>query len=94
MNTSFEAWSGHKPNVYHFMVFGSKAWARIPPDKRKSLQPQIKETIMVGYAEYSKVYMLFYPSSKKTFIERSLQFEEDPMQEIELVGGMLTSSNP
>ena len=39
----FEAWRGHKPNVSHFMVFGSKAWARIPPKKRKDLKPQIKE---------------------------------------------------
>ena len=23
--TPLEAWSGHKPNVSHFMVFGSKA---------------------------------------------------------------------
>ena len=36
--TPYEAWSGHKPNVSHFMVFGSKAWARIPPKKRKALQ--------------------------------------------------------
>ena len=43
----FEAWSGHKPNVSHFRVFCSKAWARIPPETRKELQTQIKEYIMV-----------------------------------------------
>ena len=42
---------------------------------------------MVGYYEYSKGYMLFYPSYKKTFIETSVQFEEEPMQEIKLVKG-------
>ena len=42
---------------------------------------------MVGYVEYEKVYNLFDPSSQKTFIEISVQFEEDPMQEIELVKG-------
>ena len=31
--TPYEAWSGHKPNVSHFRVFGSKAWARIPSEK-------------------------------------------------------------
>ena len=41
--TPFEAWSGHKPNVSHFMVFGSNAWARIPPEKRKALKPKIKD---------------------------------------------------
>ena len=41
--TPYEAWFGHKPNVSHFKVFGSKAWARIPPEKRKALQNQRKE---------------------------------------------------
>ena len=70
--TPFEAWSGHKPNVSHFRVFGSKAWARILPEKRKSLQAQSKESIMVGYVEYENGYKLFDPSSQKTFIERSV----------------------
>ena len=42
---------------------------------------------MVGYAEYTNGYKLFDPSSQKTFIERSVQFEEEPMQEVELVEG-------
>ena len=33
--TSYEAWMGHKPSVSHFRVFGSKAWDKIPPKKRK-----------------------------------------------------------
>ena len=37
--TTFEAWSGYKPNVSHFRVFGSKDLARIPPEKRKAMQP-------------------------------------------------------
>ena len=35
--TPFEGWSGHKPDVTHFRIFGSKAWARIPIEKRKDL---------------------------------------------------------
>ena len=35
--TPFASWSGHKPNVSHFRVSISKAWARIPPEKRKAL---------------------------------------------------------
>ena len=49
--TPFKAWSGHKPNISHFKVFGSKSWARITPKKRNDLQPQRKESIMVGYSE-------------------------------------------
>ena len=45
----YEAWFGQKPNISHFKIFGSRAWARIPSEKRKDLQPQSKECIMVGY---------------------------------------------
>ena len=41
--TPFKSWSGHKPDVSHFEIFGSKAWARIPTKKRKDLQPEIQE---------------------------------------------------
>ena len=33
--TPFEAWSGHKPYVTHFRIFGSKAWARILTKKEE-----------------------------------------------------------
>ena len=42
---------------------------------------------MVGYSKYGNLYNLFDPTYHKTFIERSVQFEEDPMQEIELAQG-------
>ena len=44
--TPFEAWSGHKPDVTHFRIFGSKAWARIPTEKRKALQPQSQDFLI------------------------------------------------
>ena len=47
---------------------------------------------MVGYSEYEKWYKLVYPSSQNTFIERSVQFEEEPMPEPKLAPG--ESSNP
>ena len=46
--TPFETWSGHKPDVTHFKIFGSKAWARIPTEKRKDLQNQSQECLFVG----------------------------------------------
>ena len=42
---------------------------------------------MVGYAEYAKGYNLLDPSSHKILIERSVQLEEETMQEIKLVKG-------
>jgi hypothetical protein len=37
--TPYEAWSCLKPEVTHFHIFGSRAWARIPYEKRKALDP-------------------------------------------------------
>ena len=53
--TPFEAWSGRKPNVTHLRIFGSRAWARIPTEKRKALQPQSQECLFFGYSEDSKI---------------------------------------
>ena len=37
--TPSESYFGHKPDVSNLRVFGSTAWARIPLDKRRDLQP-------------------------------------------------------
>ena len=74
--TQYEAWFGEKPDVSNFRIFGTKAWARIPTEKRKALQPQRKECLMVVYGEYTKGYKLFDTSNSKTFVERSVKFKE------------------
>ena len=43
--TPYEAWFGHKPNISHFRIFGSREWARIPSEKRKALQPNGKKNV-------------------------------------------------
>ena len=42
---------------------------------------------MFGYAKYENGYNIFDSSSHKTFIERSVQFEEEHIQEVELLEG-------
>ena len=56
--TPKEAWSKIKPDVSHFRVFGCEAWAHIPDEKRKALQPKSEKCIFVGYSEYVKGYRL------------------------------------
>ena len=72
--TPFEALYGHKPNVSHLRVFGSKAWSKIPLDKRKDFQAQSSGCILLGYVEYEKDYKLMEVSTTICFIERSVQF--------------------
>ena len=46
---------------------------------------------MVGYGEDTKGYKLFDPSTHKTFIERSVQFEEEIIPDFELAPGECSS---
>ena len=87
----FESWSGHKPDVTHFRIFGSNAWARIPTEKMKDLQPQRQECLFVGYFEYSKGYNVINLRTQIDFIERSVQFEEEPLTATEIAE---SSSSP
>ena len=89
--TPYKAWFGHKPNVLNFRIFGTRAWAQIPSEKRKALQPQRKECIMVGYGEDTKGYKLFDTSTLNTFVEISVQFEEEPITYFELAPGECSS---
>jgi hypothetical protein len=74
--TPYEAWSGHKPEVTYFCIFGSCAWARIPSKKRKALDPQSIECIFVACPDSVKGYRLIDLSSDRLIIERSVQFNE------------------
>ena len=62
--TPYETWFVHKANVSHFIIFGSRTWAQIPSEKRKDLQPQRKECMMVCYGEAQRVIIyLTHPHS-------------------------------
>ena len=92
--TPYEAWFGEKPYVSNFRIFETKAWERIPSDKRKALQPQRKECLMVGYGEDTKGYNLFDTSIGKSFVVRSVKFEEEPIPYFELAPGDCSSPQP
>ena len=53
--THFEAYFGHKLDVSNLRVFGSTAWARIPLDKKRDLQPQSIEFFLLGILMNQKV---------------------------------------
>jgi hypothetical protein len=62
--------------VTHFCIFSSRAWAWIPYEKRKALDPQSTKHIFVGYPDGMKRYRLIDISLDQINIERSVQFEE------------------
>jgi hypothetical protein len=62
--TSFEAWTSDKPDVTHFHIFGSRAWAHIPSEKMKALDPHSTPCIFVGYPDDVKGHRLIDPSTE------------------------------
>jgi hypothetical protein len=75
--TPEEDWTKIKPYVSHFCVFGSIAWAYIPNEKRKALQPKSEKCIFVSYSEDVKCYRLLQPHCNEIIIRRDVKFDEN-----------------
>jgi hypothetical protein len=75
--TPEEAWTKIKPGVSHLCVFGSIAWAHIPNEKRKALQPKSEKCIFVGYSEDVKGYRLLQTHCNEIIIRRDVKFDEN-----------------
>ena len=75
--TPEEAWSGRRPVVDHFRIFGCLAYAHIPDAKRKKLDDKAEKCIFLGVSESSKAYKLFNPLTKKIVTSRDVVFEEE-----------------
>ena len=74
--TPSEAWTGKKPDVAHMRVFGCEAYAHIPKDERRKLDPKARKSILLGYGEETKGYRLYDIEKKKVFHSRDVQFNE------------------
>ena len=81
--TPYEMWTGKKPSVQHFKIFGSPAIALDKTEKRK-FRPKGKEYIFVGYSSTSKAYRLFDPIKQKIICSRDVAFIEIPNKNLEM----------
>jgi hypothetical protein len=75
--TPEEAFSGKKPEVGHFRIFGCTTYSYVPSEKRTKLEPMEERGIFVGYSETSKAFRIYLPSLRKTVLRRDVRFEED-----------------
>jgi hypothetical protein len=67
--------------VSHFRIFGLRAWAHIPTNKRKDLEPQSVEFIFFGYPKYVKGYILLDSHTENFILARSVKFEEESLHD-------------
>ena len=57
-----EVFTGVRPDVGHFKMFGCLTFSHVPSEKRTKLEPTAEKGIFVGYNETSKAYRIYIPS--------------------------------
>ncbi|KAF2297179.1 hypothetical protein GH714_018880 [Hevea brasiliensis] len=74
--TPEEAWSGRRPDVSHFRIFGCIVYAHVPDEKRRKLDDKGEKCIFLGVSDYSKAYKMYNPNTKKIVINRDVICDE------------------
>ena len=74
--TPHEAYSGKKPSVEHFRIFGCHCYAHVPNSTRTKLESKSKKCVFLGYSEESKAYRLYDSEAKKIIVSRDVVFAE------------------
>ena len=75
--TPKEMWSGVKPKVDYFRVFGCLAHVHVPDQKKTKLDDKSLQCVLLGVSHESKAYRLFDPATRRTIMSRDVSFEED-----------------
>ena len=75
--TPKDCFSGKKPEVSHFQIFGSLTYSHVLSEKRTKLEPTAEKGIFVGYDETSKAFRIYLPSQRKVVVRRDVKFEEE-----------------
>ena len=72
-----EVFTGKKPDVSHFRVFGCLVYFHVPKEKRSKLDAYGKKGMFVGYSETSKAYRIYVPGQREVEICHDVTFDED-----------------
>ena len=77
MSTPEEAFTGKKPDVSHFNIFGSSIFFHVTKNDRKKLEPIAEVGIFVGYTETCHNYHVHFPTIRMTVVRRDIKFNEE-----------------
>jgi hypothetical protein len=72
MSTPQEDFTGKKPDVSHFNIFGSSVYVHVTKNARKKLEP----TAFLGYKKTPHNYLVYFPNSEMTVMQRDIKFDE------------------
>jgi Reverse transcriptase (RNA-dependent DNA polymerase) len=84
--TPEEAWSGNKPDISGFRIFGSRAFVHVPKKHRPKLAARSLVCTFLGFARNRKAYRLVHRSSQRFIESRDVIFDEGgPIQRYERI---------
>jgi hypothetical protein len=72
-----EDFSGKKPDVGNFRIFGFLTFSHVPSKKWTKLEPVAEKGIFFGYSETSKSYRIYIRSLRKIVVWKDVRFDED-----------------
>jgi hypothetical protein len=84
MSTPEEAFTGNKPDVSHFKIFGSTVYVHVTKDARKKLEPTVEVGIFVGYIETPHNYHLYFLNIKMNVMQWDIKFDEEKAMRLSL----------
>jgi len=74
--TPWEAFTGEKPDVSGFRVWGSKAYALLPDKQQRGMNPKTMEGNMVGYGAGGVGYRVMNPTNNTVVLRRDVAIDE------------------
>jgi hypothetical protein len=75
--TPEEAFTGVKPDIGHFRIFGFPIYFHVPKERRSKIYPSRRKGTFVGYCESSKAYRIYIHGQRQIEISRDVTFEEE-----------------
>ena len=69
--------SGKKPNVSYFKIFGSSIYVHVIKDSMKKLKPTTEIGIFVGYNDNPHNHRVYFPNNMMNIVRWDIKFDEE-----------------
>jgi len=69
-------WTERPPSVKHLKVYGCLAYAHLPTQGRRKIDPRAVQCILVEYSNQTKGYRLWDPKKKQIIQTKHVEFDE------------------
>ena len=75
--TPEEAWSGEKPVLEYFQIFGCVAHVHVLDQRRSKLDDKSRKCVFLGVSDESMAWRLYDRVLKKIIVSKDVVFEEE-----------------